>query len=269
MIELFVEDRRVDLFEEESIELNKTVKNIRDIGAVFSDFSQGFTVPATKRNNAIFKHYYEPANLDPFNVLNRVDANLFIGGVFYKRGSLQLEDVKMQAGHPYAYSVTFYGEIGALNKTFGEDTLQELDLSDYDHPYDADAILEGLQTGLSNGVIYPLMSPKRAWIYDSKSSNHDARNIHFHQHGGGDNAGNPHGVHFYELKPAIPIAAIITAIETRYNITFTGQFLNSQAFEKLYMWLHNREGYLFEDQDTQSNINKQHKLVRTGPSFFY
>ena len=262
MIELYVEDKRVDLFEEEAIELNKTLKDIRDIGAVFSDFSQGFTVPATRRNNEIFKHYHRPDNLRPFSVLKRAESNLYIAGVFYKKGTLQLEDVKVKEGKPYAYSVTFYGEIGALNKLFGEDTLQELDLSDFDHSYNSETIKEGLVNGLASGVIYPLMSPKRAWIYNSLNSNHDPRNIHFHT--GGE--GHGHGVHFYELKPALPVTSVLSAIEDRYGVTFTGSFLNQDAIKKLYLWLHNREGYLYEDQDTQSNQNREHKLVSSDPN---
>ena len=58
MIKLFVDGQQVDLFEDESIELNKSVKNLSDISTVFTTFSQQFTVPASRTNNQIFQHWY-------------------------------------------------------------------------------------------------------------------------------------------------------------------------------------------------------------------
>lgn len=48
----------VDLFEDETISVTSKIQDIRDIGVVFTDFSQSFTLPASKNNNKIFKHFY-------------------------------------------------------------------------------------------------------------------------------------------------------------------------------------------------------------------
>ena len=47
----------VDLFEDETISVTSKIQDIRDISKVFTDFSQSFTLPASKKNNKIFKHF--------------------------------------------------------------------------------------------------------------------------------------------------------------------------------------------------------------------
>ena len=46
--------QQVDLFEDETISVTSKIQDIRDISKVFTDFSQSFTLPASKKNNKIF-----------------------------------------------------------------------------------------------------------------------------------------------------------------------------------------------------------------------
>ena len=57
-VQLYIEDQRVDLFSDETIEVTSTIQDFRDISKVFTDFSMPFTVPASNTNNKIFKHFY-------------------------------------------------------------------------------------------------------------------------------------------------------------------------------------------------------------------
>ena len=45
---------RVEFFDFESIELNSSIQDVRDIAKVFTDYSQGFSVPASKKNTLSF-----------------------------------------------------------------------------------------------------------------------------------------------------------------------------------------------------------------------
>ena len=54
-VQIYVENRILDLFSDEQIVVNSTVQNITDIGKVFTDFSQTFTIPCSDRNNQIFE----------------------------------------------------------------------------------------------------------------------------------------------------------------------------------------------------------------------
>jgi len=52
---------RIELFGDEKISLVSSIQNFSDIGKLFTDYTQSFTIPASKHNNAIFRHWYESA----------------------------------------------------------------------------------------------------------------------------------------------------------------------------------------------------------------
>ena len=242
-VTLYIDGQRADLFEDENIEMTLTTQNVKDISKVFGDYSNGFTLPASPTNNAIFKHYYNVDLVGGFTANLRADAFIEINNNVFKQGVLELEEIQMKQGEPYAYSVSFYSSTTALKDLFGEDTLNDLDLSAQDHDYNDTNIETGinnyvLDTG--NAVIYPLITPVTRWYYDSQGSHGDG-NIHFHN--------DPdHGVFYYDLKPAIKLQKIIDAIETKYGVNFNSDFFASADFGKLFMWCHRRAGYMFKDQ---------------------
>ena len=57
-IELYIQGQRVDLFKDESITITQSIQNVKDIEKVFTAFTQSFSIPASKTNNKLFKHYY-------------------------------------------------------------------------------------------------------------------------------------------------------------------------------------------------------------------
>jgi len=244
-VELYIDGQRADLFQNENIEINLSVQNIKDISKVFGDFTQSFTIPASVQNNKIFKHYYNVDISGSFNASVRVDAFIEVNHNLFRAGVLELESVQVKQGQPYAYSVGFFSNVTSLKDKFGEDQLTDLDLSAYDHTYNdtnIEAGLDGYVSGTSSSIIYPLISPVANWIYDSTSSDSGANNIWYHN-------GHPeHGVFYYDLKPAIKLQKILDAIESKYSITFNSDFFDSADFGKLFMWCHRRAGYMFKDQ---------------------
>jgi hypothetical protein len=242
-VDLYIDGQRGDLFQEESIEINLSVQNIKDISKVFGDFTNSFTIPASPTNNAIFKHYYNVDIYGGFNANVRVDSFIEVNNNLFRAGVLELESVQIKNSQPYAYQVGFYSNVTSLKDTFGEDKLNDLDLSAQDHTYNDENIEVGINNyvdNTGNAIIYPMITPVTRWYYDSKGSHGDG-NIHFHN--------DPsHGVFYYDLKPAIKLQKIIDAIETKYGITFQSDFFDSTDFGKLFMWCHRRAGYMFKDQ---------------------
>ena len=241
-VTLFVGDEELDMFGDEDIVINLSVQNIQDISKVFTDFSQGFSVPATPRNNAIFSHYYRTDIVGGADYRLRAEGYIEINGLLFRYGSIELEGVQMRQNAPYAYDVTFYGLLVNLTDLFGEDYLYDLEsLSSFNHTYDEARIHSGLTSTALDPVYYPFISAQDVWIYDSDNSNHQEGNIAFH------NINETHGVQYYDLKPAIPIREIITAIETKYGVTFNVSGINE--YDKLYMWCHRTAGYMYERVD--------------------
>ena len=50
-VDIYVNGFRLDIFDDEEISINLSVQNVQDISKVFTDFTQGFTIPASPRNN--------------------------------------------------------------------------------------------------------------------------------------------------------------------------------------------------------------------------
>jgi len=243
-VDIYINNQRLDLFQDEEISINLSVQNIQDLSKVFTDFTQSFTVPASTTNNQILSHYYRTDLSGGFDGRVRQTARIEINSLTFRTGVVQMENVLVKATSPYSYSLTFYGELVNLTDLFGEDYLYDLDLSTYDHDYNGSTIQQGFdQSNLFSGdVFYPLMSPVKNWVYDVAPSdpNHD-NDIHY------DAAlGHNHGIHYYELKPAIKVVRILEAIETKYGINFTGDFMSDTQFNKLYLWAHRYEGYLYD-----------------------
>lgn len=244
-VDLYIDGTRADAFKDESITLNLSVQNIQDIGKVFGEFSQTFSLPASKINNGIFSHYYNVDIVGGFDANIRVEAFIEVNTILFREGVIELEGLQFKNGEPYSYNVTFYGKTASLKDEFGEAQLTDLDLSSYDHTYNDLNIKNGLDsyvTGTGNNIIYPLISSSYDWFYNSSGSNHDANNIHY------QSGHNEHGVFYYDLKPAIKLKAILDAIETDYGVTFNSDLFDSTDFAKLFMWCHRKEGYMFKDQ---------------------
>ena len=83
---VYIEGNKVDLFDSENIEINSSVQNINDITKVFTDYSKTFSVPASKSNNRIFKHYYK-ADIDGgFDARTKKSAMLTLNNLTFKIG---------------------------------------------------------------------------------------------------------------------------------------------------------------------------------------
>jgi hypothetical protein len=91
-------------------------------------------------------------------------------------------------------------------------------------------------------IVFPLITAKDVWFYDSASGNHDPNNIHFH------NQNETHGVQYYDLKPAIQINRVVEAIEDKYGITINISGIND--YDKLHIWCHRHAGYMYKDLPT-------------------
>ena len=241
-VDIYINDQRLDIFQDEEITINLSVQNIQDISKVFTDFTQGFTVPASPINNAIFSHYYRTDISGSFDGRLRQAARIEINSLPFRTGVVQIENVQLKGTEPYAYTITFYGDVVNMTDLFGDDYLYDLDFSEYNFDYTDEKVFERFTTDDYDPVLFPLMSPVKNWFYNSSSSSHEENNIAYHT------TNDPHGIHYYELKPAIKVWAVLDAIEAKYGITFTGSFIAAAPFTDLALWLHRREGYMYDNQ---------------------
>lgn len=247
-VQLFIGNDRVELFGGDNISVTDSIRNAKDIAKVFTTFSTQFTVPASKVNNRIFKHYYN-YNIDDaysFDARKKVSARIEIDNLPFKDGRLKLDGVDMRNNAPYAYRITFFGSIVDLKDLLGEDKLPSLTVGDnnldIDKDYSPSAIKDALTaTGgvAADGTIVPLITCSQRLYYDSSQNSEQSGNLYY----GTVNQ----GVKFNQLKYAIKITKIIEAIESKYSqIKFADTSFFKKAdqydFNQLYMWCHRKKG---------------------------
>jgi len=278
--------QKVDLFDDETISVTSKIQDIRDISKVFTDYSQSFTLPASKTNNKIFAHFYNyfiegqtsgTQEVGVFDARTKKDAIIEINYTPFRRGKIVLNGVKMKDNKPYAYNITFYGNTVNLKDLFGDDKLESLEwLNNFTHEWNNSKVKEGFRLGLStfdtlseiDAIIYPLITPTKRLFYNSSNndSNTLSGNIAY-------NAGSPYrGVDYTDLKPAVKLESVIDAIEDKYGIEFTDDFFYSSSenvLDGLYMWLSREKGGIgATDNDAENILNSFTYSSGTGLSSF-
>jgi hypothetical protein len=250
-IQLYIEGQRVDMFEDESVTITQSIQNVKDISKIFTDFSKTFTLPASKINNKIFKHYYNFDIVGGFDARKKKDANIELNNLPFRDGKIKLEGVDLKNNVPYSYRITFFGSTVTLKDLLGEDKLGALsDLNSNTLTYDSATLKTKLKANpVTNDVIAPLITHTQRLIYDSNSSANTKGNV-FYETGGGSNL---HGVSWDDLKYAIRVDTVIQAIATTYGITFSNDFFVSTntPYYNLFLWLHRKKGLVESPTATQ------------------
>ena len=251
---------RVELFNDEKISVTSSIQNVNNIGATYSDFSQTFTVPATKNNNKIFKHWYENSLDTQFSTLVKADAYIELDTIPFRSGKIQLESCDIKNGEPQSYSITFIGNLGSLKDKFAGLLLKDLDTTAYDDTYAGSQVrARVVDTDISLDIMYPLISSGRYWNYGYLNANDI------------NNAASP--IRYNELFPAVRLKTMFNIIETTLNVNLQGTtenpsyFLTDQKFINAYLYLKNAENFVIQDAKTKINFTTKTNFPINSWSF--
>jgi len=280
-----------DTFKDETISLTQSIKNTKDIGKILTNFTKSFTLPASKKNNKIFNHFYRADVQNGFDARLLVPANIKLNGIDFENGKIRLLGVKMKDNKPNSYKVSFVGNTVSLKVIFGADQLSDLPYLDaYNHTYSYTNIRNYMEdgfnpTGDGTGsttypeLMYPFISTsKNRYYYNTDETDNsqphipNVRNI-FND---GTPASNDHqdyrAIQFFDLKPAIKVYNILKAIEEKYGFTFSNDFFRVNIlqsgkpnvdglFGKLYMFCNRKAGSLIDIIDEDSAEVKLEELT--------
>jgi hypothetical protein len=241
-VTIYIEGQRIELFNDETINVTSSIQNVQDLSKTYTDFSQGFTVPASSHNNAIFEHWYQSdvnATTDP-NL--RKDGFIEIDLVTFRKGKIQLDGAVVSNGKPSAYKITFFGEGVTLKDLFGEDLLSDLDYTALSHNFTSAEVIDRIEDNTNAyDVKYPLITSNRIWEYQSTPVNVPFPNWLVNVLTQNDIHTNSGAINKDELFPAVRVTKILEAIEAKYGITFNGTFLTDERFTKLFLWFKGKE----------------------------
>ena len=249
-LQLYVNNQRVDLFKDEQVSFNQSIQNIKDPARIFTEFTQTFTIPASKVNNILFQHYYNYDIVDGFDARDKVEALIELNNITFQTGYVTLTGTELKNNQIYAYKITFFGKTVNLKDVLRDDKLAALStLNQYSLDYDATNIKARLQASLGP-ILCPLITSGERrddvnfsrLYYDSQThQNKEDGNLYYPTTGTGN---HKHGVYWEDLKYAIRVYEVIEAIQSTYDIDFTDDFFNTNnsEFYNLYLWLHRKKG---------------------------
>ena len=234
-VQIYIEDisgsgdyNRIELFEDEKINVNLSVQNVQDISKVYTDFSQSFSVPASPTNNRIFQHFYNSDVEQTIDQNLRRKAYIEIDLTPFRTGKIQLEKSSLKNGKVESYQITFYGELLSLKDKFKDVKLKDLDYSSIAHDYDYTNVKTRITSDATDyDVRYPLITSSRLWSYGDASST--------------DITQTSSAIDYTELFPAIRVKKIFDFIETKFNVTFQSLFLSDKKFTDLFLYCKNSE----------------------------
>ena len=251
-VQLYIGDERVELFKDETISLTESIQNVKDVAKVFTDFTKTFTIPASKSNNKIFKHYYNFNISGGFDARLKTSGTIKLNGVDFKKGKIKLEGVGLKDNKPNTYRVTFFGDLVDLKDLIGEDLLSDLSwLDNFSKEYSTASVkdsLKGNNTDFTvDSVLYQnviktsLISCINRLYYRSAANTFVDGNLWYHTGGG---QVHEHGVYWKDLKYSIAVYVIVKAIEEKYSITFSDDFFDysTTEYSSLMMLMHRKKG---------------------------
>ena len=234
---VYTETDRVDQFKDESVSFTQTIQNVKDIKKIFTEFTKTFALPASKKNNKIFDHYYNYDIVNGFDARIKVNASLELNDIPFKTGKIALTGVELKNNVPHTYKITFYGNTVNLKDILGDSQLSTLSsLSQYNTSYDFATVLSAMQNEYLGNLRVPLITHTDRAIYDSTLNAYG--NLYYR------NVYTNTGVNWNQFKYSLRLQAIITAIQTDYPITFSDDFFTSSNtdWNNLFMWLHRKKG---------------------------
>ena len=240
--------QRLDLFKDEKISITSQIGNANDIGKLYTDYTQSFTIPASKTNNQILSHWYESSVDNGFDHRMRYDAFIEVNTHRFKNGTIQLEKADKKNGFIESYSVTFYGNLVQLKDIIKDDKLNSLDYTSLNHTYNSSAVRARIVAALPTDVKYPLIGNAYKYSYQDATAT--------------DITTTTGAIKWNELFPAITLSSIFSFIQAKYGVIFTGSFFNLEQWKKLHLYLKNA---LSMSEITQRFQMDYTSIVTTSP----
>jgi hypothetical protein len=241
--------KRIELFADETITITSSIQNFNDLGKIFTDYSKSFTVPASAVNNKIFSHWYENSVSDGFDQRKKYFGRIEIDDIPFRFGKFQLEKADKKDNKIESYTINFTGNLTQLKDRFKEDKLNSLrdengvscyNELNFNYTYsNVSAILDGI-TVLSQTVAFPLIANDRRFECGTNSDS--------------DITTTAGTIDSQTLFPAIPVYKIFEFIQSAYGLTFSGVFLQSTIFTKLWLYLKNAEKFAIRTELLQVDL---------------
>tara|TARA_R110002072_G_scaffold12633_1_gene54261 strand:- start:3603 stop:6836 length:3234 start_codon:yes stop_codon:yes gene_type:complete len=221
----------VDLYDDH-IPLSLSIASFTDATSNTQSYSKDFQLPSTKNNDKIFTHIYDlnasiEENDDAFNPYIKTIATLKEDGIEIFSGELTLNSINKNTDG-ITYDVNLQSRVSGLAEVLKSRKLDNIDLTHFNHDYNTTNIKASWTTGLvlaggdtTKDIKYPFVD----WTGNITE---------------GNVAGDLELSRLEDaFKPFINVKYLFDKIFTEAGFSYESDFLNSDAFTKLFMDLNN------------------------------
>lgn len=216
--EIYVESNRLDLSKDLSTEFTYNIDDIKDFASRNTNFSKTIVLPGNANNNKIFGHIFEFGSANfydstqpnvgyNFNAAKSAACVVFVDKVQIFKGIIRILEIVIDNG-AIEYECAVFGELGGFINAIGNDKLEDLDFSAYDHVWNIANIQNSWNAVAGAGYFYPLID------YGLVST-------------------NKHDWDVKAYRPALYVREYMDKIITNSGYTYDSNFFNSPVFRRL------------------------------------
>lgn len=168
-VQLVTDRGELDLYNETSIDLTLSIKDVREPLEFLYDYSKTITLPATNNNKKVLGLFDIPgqASFD-VNPKFNISADIIINGSTYKSGYIRMDEMVTEDDVVTEIEVEFVHTLIGIKEKLEGTELWKIDLSEYEHAktkdnieksWDTSIIVNGKETDfeVGRGYVYPLL----------------------------------------------------------------------------------------------------------------
>jgi hypothetical protein len=167
MYELLLNGNRADIDAAISVQISYAIDDVVRFAYRNTSFSKQIVLPSTAANNKLFGHVYELGSNNPyavggenlngyFSVSQVTQAELRLNGLLVLKGVFRLIGIKRTRNN-IEYEGALFGELGGFMAQIGNQKLEDLDFSTYNHTYNTTNIAASWTAAQGSGYFYPLI----------------------------------------------------------------------------------------------------------------
>jgi hypothetical protein len=242
----------LDLYKDEPIPLVLSMDEYTNVAEKSSSYSKSFEIPGTKKNNLFFNHIHDVTADTDFNPHKKTRCKIKEGSIDIFNGYLQLNDI-IHVGKNISYEITIFSTSITIKDILSNKSFRDLDLSELDHIYNEEIIIDSWTYPGNLGVLLSTVLPAGTFAGTPGSDRSDIvkyplclwNNEYVHQVGGtaptlSANTGATSFNDFF--RPWVQAYYLFMRIFSEAGYSFTSTFLNSSTFTKQYVDFNDAHG---------------------------
>lgn len=211
----------LDLYGDESIQLNLSIRDIRDVTSTVSSYSQNFQIPGTKNNRQIFQDLHLIGVDGNFDPRKKANCSVYVDTLPIIDGSIQVVSIEVNDRDVPIYNVTVFGGTKGFNSAIEGKYLTDYNWSELNHVLNVNNIANSWSSTTSSlGYYYSLKDFGYDYTIDSVKGKVQSGNI------------KP-GIPFGNMYPDISAKYIMDKIFSAAGYSFESNFLSSSTFTEL------------------------------------